>query len=82
MFINLKNNLTDNKLTFKTTTIMQEKAFDEIKDWVENNLDKFNLNEEHSCIVERDGFEITISGDEDRVSLELTATIKDCIILN
>jgi hypothetical protein len=81
MFTTLKNRLTDENIIFKNKTIFQEKNFDEIRDWVNNNLDKFRLNEAHSCIVERDGFNITITGDEDRIEFTLNDTIKDAIIL-
>lgn len=38
---------------------------EQIKDWVEKNLDLFDLNEGYSCLVSLDGDEISISGDED-----------------
>ena len=40
-----------------------------IAEWVRDNLDKFNLNEPHSCKVTQFGDDITISGDEDIVLL-------------
>jgi hypothetical protein len=81
MFTILKNTLTDEELIFKDKTIFQEKNFDEIRDWVDNNLSRFRLTEAHSCVVERDGFEITITGDEDRIILELSDVSKKAIIL-
>ena len=40
-----------------------------IAKWVADNLDKFNLNEEHSCMVHLEGGLIIIRGDEDRMEL-------------
>lgn len=81
MFTTLKNQLTDEDIIFKNKTIFQEKNFDEIRDWVDNNLDRFRLNEAHSCTVKRDGFIISITGDEDRIILKLNNTLDDAIIL-
>jgi len=81
MFTTLKNQLTDEETIFKNKSVFQEKNFDEIRDWVDNNLDRFNLNEAHSCKVERFGFTISITGDEDRIMLSLNNTLDDAIIL-
>ena len=81
MFTILKNHLTDKEVIFKDKTIFQEKNFDEIRDWVDNNLDTFSLNEAHSCVVEREGRTITITGDEDRIRLSLKDILDDAIIL-
>ena len=44
-------------------------ADDLIAGWVSKNLDKFLLNEEHSCTVHLAGDSIIITGDEDRIEL-------------
>lgn len=81
MFTVLKNTLTDEEIIFKNKTIFQEQNLDAIRDWVENNLSKFNVSEAHSCIVERVFKEITISGDEDRIVLELSHIMEHAIII-
>ena len=49
-----------------------------ISQWVRENLNKFNLNEEHSCKVTQFVGDITISGDEDLVLLK----VEDLEIIN
>ena len=42
-----------------------------IEKWVRENLNRFSLNEEHSCEISRDDKLITISGDEDLMEIEI-----------
>jgi len=49
-----------------------------VADWVRENLDRFDLNEPHSCKVTQFHEDITISGDEDIVLL----VVKDLGIIN
>jgi len=42
-----------------------------IAQWIRENLNKFRLNEEHSCTVSQFMGDITISGDEDLVLLKV-----------
>jgi len=45
--------------------------FPSIARWIRENLNKFRLNEEHSCTVSQFMGDITISGDEDLVLLKV-----------
>lgn len=48
--------------------------------WIEENLDKFELNEEHSCTVSMCLWDtIVISGDEDRVEIKI-ANIEGIVV--
>ena len=38
---------------------------EQIRNWIESNLDRFDLNEGWSCSVELEDNKITIDGDED-----------------
>jgi len=42
-----------------------------IAEWVSRNLHILNLNEEHSCSVNLEADMIVISGDEDRVEIDI-----------
>tara|TARA_R100000988_G_C4004146_1_gene171283 strand:- start:2559 stop:2780 length:222 start_codon:yes stop_codon:yes gene_type:complete len=43
----------------------------QILEWIECNLNKFNLNEQRSCSVTLEGSEIFITGDEDLRQIEI-----------
>jgi len=62
-----------NLTTDEETNINFKERGGNILYWVKNNLDRFNLNEEHSCEVLWDTKSdiITISGDEDLVELQI-----------
>lgn len=82
MFITVKNEVTDFKIIFDVNSIDTAKILEAVKDWVRNNLDRFDLCEAHSCEVTNEGLNIFISGDEDSVSLSVSLTESEAIKLN
>ena len=62
----LTTNGTNTEFFFEESVTIEQ-----LKDWVYENMDKFELNEAYSCNVKEYGGMLHIYGDEDSVDVEI-----------